>query len=85
MSSLAEFEWDLLRERVRSGLAAAARAKGRVLGRQKGFRPKSDKLAPKVLKLIGAGHSFRDISRQLKIDKNTVLGIVQRARDTVRS
>ena len=79
MSSLAEFERDLLRERVRSGLAAA-RARGRLLGRQKGFRPKSDKLAPKVLKLVGDGQSYRAISRQLKIDKNTVLGIVQRAR-----
>ena len=34
MSSLAEFERDLLPERVKSGLAAA-RARGRVLGRQK--------------------------------------------------
>jgi len=79
MSSLAEFERDLLRERVKSGLAAA-RARGKVLGRQKGFRPKSDKLAPKVLKLVDGGHSYRAISRQLKIDKNTVLSIVQRAR-----
>jgi putative DNA-invertase from lambdoid prophage Rac len=83
MSSLAEFERDLLRERVKSGLAAA-RARGRVLGRQKGFRPKADKLAPKVLKLARAGHSYGEISRQLRIDKNTVFGIVQRARDASR-
>lgn len=79
MSSLAEFERDLLRERVKSGLAAA-RARGTALGRPKGFRPKSGKLAPKVLKLVGDGHSYRAISRQLKVDKNTVLGIVHRAR-----
>ena len=46
LASLAEFERDLLRERVKSGLAAA-RARGQILGRQVGFRPKSDKLAPK--------------------------------------
>ena len=67
---LAEFERDLLSERVKSGLAAA-RARGRVLGRQNGFRPKSDRLVPKVLKLVGEGRSCRDISHQLKIDKNT--------------
>ena len=53
LASLAEFERDLLRERVKSGLAAA-RARGQVLGRQQGFRPKSDKLAPKVMKLASA-------------------------------
>jgi hypothetical protein len=41
LGNVAEFERDLLRERVKSGLAAA-RARGRVLGRQKGFRPKLD-------------------------------------------
>ena len=84
MSSLAEFERDLLRERVKSGLAAA-RARGKLLGRQRGFRPKSDKLAPKVLKLVGSGHSYRSIARQMRIDKNTVLGIVQRAKDLSRT
>ena len=79
LSSLAEFERDLVRERVKSGLTAA-RARGVALGRQKGFRPKSDKLAPKVIKLIEAGQSYRDIARQLRIDKNTVMAIVQRTR-----
>jgi hypothetical protein len=51
-----------------------------VIGRQKGFRPKSDKLALKVLKLVGAGQSYRTISRQLGSIRNSVLGIVQRAR-----
>jgi len=80
LSSLAEFERDLLRERVRSGLAAA-RARGQALGRQKGFRPKSDKLAPKVMKLIETGHSYREVARQLQLDKNTVMAIVRRARN----
>ena len=80
LSSLAEFERDLLRERVRSGLAAA-RARGQTLGRQKGFRPKSDKLGPKVMKLIETGHSYREVARQLQLDKNTVMAIVRRARN----
>jgi len=41
MAGLAEFERDLIRDRVKSGLAAA-RARGVVLGRQEGQRP-SDK------------------------------------------
>lgn len=48
MASLAEFERDLVRERVRSGIAAA-RARGQKLGRQPGQRVKADRLAPKVL------------------------------------
>ena len=63
-----EFERDLLRERVKSGLAAA-RARGKVLGRRKGFPPKSDKLAPKVLKLVDGGipiAPFRDSSKSTR-------------------
>jgi len=48
LAGIAQFERDLLSERVKSGLAAA-RARGKKLGRQSGQRPKSDKLAPKVL------------------------------------
>ena len=79
MSSLAEFERDLLRERVRSGLAAA-KARGKMLGRQHGERPKSDKLAPRVLKLFEEGGSYRKIAAELQLSKNTVMGIVKRNR-----
>ena len=48
LAGIAQFERDLLSERVKSGLAAA-RARGKKLGRQLGQRPKSDKLAPKVI------------------------------------
>ena len=77
MVSLAEFERDLLRERVRSGLALA-KARGKQLGRQQGQRPKSDKLAPKVLEMVKAGRSYRHIAHELSLSKNTVMGIVQR-------
>ena len=79
MASLAEFERDLLRERVRSGLAAA-KARGVKLGRQLGQRPKSDRAAPKVMALIADGNSYRDIAKQLKLSKNTVAEIAKRAR-----
>ena len=49
MASLAEFEHDLLRERVRSGVAAA-KARGQRFGRRPGYRP-SDRHAPEVVRL----------------------------------
>lgn len=79
MAALAEFERDLLRERVRSGIASA-QARGVVFGRRPGQRIKADKLEPKVLRLVAAGQSYRQIGRQLDISKNTVLEIVKRNR-----
>ena len=79
MAALAEFERDLLRERVRSGIAAA-RKRGVVFGRQPGQRIKADRYAPKVLKLVGEGQSYREISHRLGLSKNTVLDIVKRDR-----
>src|SRR5712692_3466342 len=74
-----EFERDLLRERVRSGIAAA-RKRGVVFGRRPGQRVKADRFAPKVLKLVGEGQSYREISHRLGLSKNTVLDIVKRDR-----
>lgn len=82
LAGIAQFERDMLSERVRSGLAAA-RARGRKLGRQLGERPKSDRLAPKVLAHIAEGRSYRWIARDLGLSKNTVAGIVARARGNV--
>lgn len=79
LAGIAQFERDLLSERVKSGLAAA-RARGKKLGRQPGQRPKSDKLAPKVLQAIEEGRSYRWIARDLGISKNTVTDIVRRHR-----
>jgi putative DNA-invertase from lambdoid prophage Rac len=80
MAGFAEFERDLLRERVRSGVKAA-QARGVVFGRHLGQRVKSDKLAPKVLELVASGHSYRQIGRLLNLSKNTVLEIVKRERE----
>jgi len=63
MAGLAEFERDLIRERVKSGLAAA-KARGIRLGRQHGQRP-SDKKAKKVLSLHAEGLSYRLIARNI--------------------
>src|SRR3954467_15834825 len=79
LAGLAEFERERVRERVRSGMAAA-KARGKKLGRQPGYRPKSDRLAPKVLALVAKGRSYRLVGRELGLSKNTVAGIIKRAR-----
>jgi DNA invertase Pin-like site-specific DNA recombinase len=76
MAGIATFERDLIRERVKSGLAAA-RAKGKKLGRQAGHRP-SDKKAKKVLEMAREGLSYRLIGRNLGMSKNTVMEIIKR-------
>ena len=76
MAGLAEFERDLIRERVKSGLAAA-RARGVLLGRQVGQRP-SDKKANSVLAMHRDGLSYRLIGRNVGLSKNTVMDIIRR-------
>jgi len=77
MASLAEFEHDLLRERVRSGVAAA-KARGQRFGRRPGYRP-SDKHAGEVMRLIEEeGYSQRRVAERLVISKTTVNEIVKR-------
>ena len=50
-------------------------------GRQPGQRPKSEKLAPKVVQAVAEGRSYRWIARDLGISKNTVLDIMKRQRE----
>ena len=77
LSGIAEFERDLISEQVKSGLAAA-KARGKKLGRQPGERPTSDRLRPKVMALVYEGRRYRWIACDLGISKNTVLSIVKR-------
>ncbi|MCY4141259.1 MAG: recombinase family protein [Rhodobacteraceae bacterium] len=76
LAGIAQFERDLISEHVKSGLAAA-KARVRKLDRRPGQRPKSDRLAPKVLQAVSEGRSYRWIARDLGINKNTVLDVVK--------
>lgn len=60
LAGIAQFERDFISERVKSGLAGA-RGRGRKLGRQPGQRPKSDRLAPRVLGLVGDGRRWSEL------------------------
>lgn len=75
---MAEFERELIKERVKSGLANA-RAKGKILGRRIGQNP-SDKYKSRVLKHIADGRSYRWIEHEMQISKTTVNAIVKRHR-----
>jgi hypothetical protein len=76
VAGLAEFERDLIRERVKSGLVAA-KARGVSLGRQPGQRPSENKVTG-VLSLHAEGLSYRLIARNLGLSGNTVMKIVKR-------
>ena len=80
LAGIAEFERELTQKRIRSGVAAKAR--GKKLGRRPGQRPKSDRLAPKVLSLIALGRSYHLVGREVGLIKNTVAGIVNWSRST---
>ena len=79
LAGVAEFERELIQERVRSGIAAA-KSRGQRFGRQLGQRPKSDRHEPKVLALVAQKRSYRLIGRELGLSKNTVAEIVKRSR-----
>jgi putative DNA-invertase from lambdoid prophage Rac len=82
IAGVAQFERELIQERIRSGMAAA-RARGRKLGRQPGQRPKSDRLAAKVISMVEEEKlSYRIVAKRLDLSKNTVLEIMKRHRRT---
>ena len=76
MASLAEFERDLIAERVKSGLANA-KAKGKKLGRQVGQNVVQDRVSKEVLSLIAEGLSYRQIAKKLDIAVGTVQKVVK--------
>jgi DNA invertase Pin-like site-specific DNA recombinase len=64
-ASIAEFERELIRDRVRSGLAAA-RARGKRFG-----RPRVYVNADKIAALRQAGKSWAQVCSELKLSKGT--------------
>jgi DNA invertase Pin-like site-specific DNA recombinase len=72
LSSIAEFERDLIRERVTAGLAAAKR-RGAKVGRPRVVLDE-DRLA----RLVRAGHSVRAIASTLAVTKDAVARAIAR-------
>jgi len=70
-ASIAEFERELIRERVRSGLAVA-RARGKRLG-----RPRCDADTDRIAALRAQGLPWREIARELGVGIGTVHRAVQ--------
>ena len=83
MAALAEFEPGLIRERIRSGIAAA-HVRGVKSGKRPGQRVKAERLPPKVLQLVSEGHSYRFIAKELHLGKNTVNAIVKRHKQSLK-
>ena len=72
-ASIAEFERELIRDRVRSGLAAA-RAKGKRLG-----RPRRVVDSSKIATLRAQGLSWAKIGKQTGIGEGTVRRVLERS------
>jgi putative DNA-invertase from lambdoid prophage Rac len=83
MGSLAEFERDLMRERVLSGIAAARR-RGVKLGRRPGFVMDKPHDA-NIMRLRDEGVSIRAIANDLKISTATVQAAIKRNPVTVHT
>lgn len=72
LSIFAEFERDIIRERVKAGIAYA-REKGKVLGRPKSAALKRDH----VKKLKKAGLNNSQIARNLRISRASVISLLK--------
>jgi len=70
-ASIAEFERELIRDRVRSGIAAA-RARGKRLG-----RPRRQVDVSRIAALRAEGLSWRDVGRELKVGVATARAAFQ--------
>jgi DNA invertase Pin-like site-specific DNA recombinase len=70
-ASIAEFERELIRERVRSGLAAA-RARGKRIG-----RPRKTVDPMKIVRLRASGASWRTIAERLGVSVGTAHNVAQ--------
>lgn len=75
-ASIAEFERELIRERVLSGMAAA-RARGKRIG-----RPRKSLDAAEIARLRAAGASWRTIARRLEVSVGTAYNALRNGSKT---
>jgi putative DNA-invertase from lambdoid prophage Rac len=75
LAAVAQFERELITERVRAGVAAA-KARGVRMGRP----ATSDRKKQQVLNLAGSGMSARGISEQLRVPYSTVTQLLREGR-----
>lgn len=78
MAALAEFERSLISERTRAGMAAA-RARGKHLGRQPSLNV--DQCREAKL-LLNQGVNIRNVADQFKVTPRTLIRLVQRFHET---
>jgi DNA invertase Pin-like site-specific DNA recombinase len=75
LAAIAQFERELIRERVLAGIAAA-KARGVRFGRP----ASTSKHLPAVGRLLAAGKSTREIARELKIPKSSAAALTMQIR-----
>ena len=75
-AGLAEFERDLIRDRVKSGMANA-KAQGKHCGRPSGFSKKAFDSMPTVMELKSDGYSHQEIANQVQLSKRTVIRLLK--------
>jgi DNA invertase Pin-like site-specific DNA recombinase len=75
LAAVAEFERDMIRERVRAGMAAA-KAKGRRLGRRKSPMKQQNQ----IRRLRVEGKSFREIAAEVGVSVGTAVSYVKASR-----
>ena len=78
LSAVAQFEREVIVERVRSGLDAA-KARGVTLGRPR----KLDILMPEVTRLVSEGLSARKVAEKLKIPVGSAFALCKQARKSL--
>ena len=78
LGAAAEFERELISERVKDGMARA-RKQGKIIGRGPG--KKSKKMESRILELKAQGESIRMIAQKCNIPRSTVHDILSRKRN----
>jgi DNA invertase Pin-like site-specific DNA recombinase len=73
MGSLAEFERDLIRERIISGMAHKKAQGGYIGGRIAGNAPTQKRIAAEVRRMRDAGTPWRTIATALNVSHNTAI------------